>query len=145
MVSSYNFIPSLEAGLASFLLVVGILDPFSHSRVFCLVAVLGHVGLGIDLVWALDELHGQTTLNVPHNVAVHEPGTWVVGLEADDGVTQRRARAATSEHDCVTTGRVDEVEGADVGECAEAFAEDGHVVTVQMHGVRGKNWLATTK
>ena len=84
-----------------------------------------------DLGWTLQELHGETARGVPRNVAVHEPGTWVVGDEANDGV------ALASQHGSVTTRWAIEVQRADQarGEMTLALAEEGKVVTVQMHWV----------
>ena len=63
------------------------------------VAVLG----GGDVVGALDELQGEAAVDVPDDVAVHDPGAGVVGLEADDGVAWWGAGAATAgEHGGVT-------------------------------------------
>jgi hypothetical protein len=41
---------------------------------------------GVDLRWSLDVLEGETTVDVPDDVAVHQPCTWVVRLEADHSV-----------------------------------------------------------
>ena len=102
---------------------------------------LADVLLGGDIIWTLDPLHGQTAVNVPDNVAMHEPGTWVVGLEADDGVPRGGgaggAASATYEHGGIATGGVDEVEGWGQG-CSPsglALAQDGEVVAVHVHGV----------
>ena len=71
---------------------------------------------------------------MPDDVAVHEPRAWVVGLEADDGV------ALAGQHGGVATSRIGKVERGDKGgvEDADALAEEGEVVAVQMHGMRGE-------
>ena len=68
---------------------------------------------------------------MPRDVAMQEPGTWVVGLEADDGVT------LAGQHRSVTTRWAGEVERADQGrvEGTLALAEERKVVAVQMHWV----------
>ena len=58
-----------------------------HRAALALEAGAGDVLLGGDLGWTLDPLHGETAVNVPNDMAMHQPGTWVVGLEADDGVS----------------------------------------------------------
>jgi hypothetical protein len=57
-----------------------------HGR--ALILELGAVGitLGVDVVRTLDPLESETAVDVPDNVAMHQPSTWVVGLETDDGV-----------------------------------------------------------
>ncbi len=56
----------------------------------CGALALELVGLGVlgswDVLRTLQELHGETTLNVPRDVAVHEPCTWIVRLEGNDSV-----------------------------------------------------------
>ena len=69
---------------------------------------------------------------------MHEPDTWVVGLEADDGVAWWGAPASgASEHGGITSSRIVEVEGVDKRWVpgGVALAENRHVVTVQMHGM----------
>jgi hypothetical protein len=84
-----------------------------------------------DFRWALQELHGETAGRVPRDVAVHEPGTWVVGLKANNSV------ALASQHGSVTTRWAVEVEGANLArsEMTLALAEEREVVTVQVHWV----------
>ena len=71
---------------------------------------------------------------MPDDVAMHEPCTWVVGLETDDGVTWCTGGTSSraSQHGGVTSGWVVEVQGAgEVGSPGDgALAEDRHVVTV---------------
>jgi hypothetical protein len=58
---------------------------------------------GVDLGWSFDVLKGQTAVNVPDDVAVHQPRAWVVGLEADNcvaGWIVRTSRA--SKHGSIT-------------------------------------------
>jgi hypothetical protein len=96
---------------------------------------------GGDVTRSLDELQGETAVNVPGNVAMHEPGTRVVSLETDDCVASGETRTSrTLQHDSVTTGRVDEVEGADqvTGEGTSAGAENRHIVAVNVQRMRGK-------
>ena len=87
---------------------------------------------GGDVSRALKELHRQTALDVPRDVAVHEPGAWVVGHEADNGVALR------GQHGGVTTRWAVKVERADQAgrEGTGTLAEDGEVMAVQMHWVR---------
>ena len=70
------------------------------------------VGIGWDIVGPFDPLKGKAAINVPDNVAMHQPGTWVVGLEANDGVAGRSTWTGRSgQHGSVTTHRVVEVQG----------------------------------
>ena len=82
------------------------------------------------LAWQLNELKSQSFSDVPRDVAMHEPGAGVVGLERN----HRPARA--DEHSDVSTGGVLEVEGAEVRdwvECAVALPQYRKVVAVQVH------------
>lgn len=102
---------------------------------------LADVRAGWDVRGALDPLEGETAVNVPHDMAVHQPRAWVVRLEADDGVAGGRTGAGgTDQQGSVTTHWVVEVEGA--GERwvpgGASLAQNAHVVAVQMHGVRGE-------
>jgi hypothetical protein len=128
--------PSPESSLASLLLVMRIYNPFFHSRTLLLEIRLIGILAGIDLIRSFNELHCKTTLDVPDDMTVHEPCTWVVGLEADHGVSERCTLAATLKHDGVTAQRVVEVQSGGVREGAKPGTEDGHVMTVKMHGVR---------
>jgi len=82
-----------------------------------------------NLVLSLNELQGKTTVNVPDNVAMHQPGTWIVSLKTDDSVTRGL------KHCSVATRRVDEVEARCLAssESAHSCAKEREVVTVQMH------------
>lgn len=56
-----------------------------------------------DLILILHELHTETTVNVPDDVAMHEPDSRVVGRETNDGP------AVVDQQGGVTTSRVVEV------------------------------------
>ena len=89
-----------------------------------------------DLRWHLEELQREALADVPADMAVHQPGTWVVGFESDDGP------AGAGEHGDVAAGRVFEVEQvhhAGGVEGAVAGAQEGEVVAVEMHWM-GDDW-----
>lgn len=67
---------------------------------------------------------------MPADVAVHEPGTRVVGLEGHDEV------AGGGKHSSISSGRVGGVEGDGAGVGAGALSQDEEVVTVKVDGVR---------
>jgi len=58
----------------------------SIGRALVLERLLAGVAGGTQVSWSLEPLEGETTVNVPCDMAMHQPGTWVVGLEANDGV-----------------------------------------------------------
>ena len=119
-----------------------------HGLALLLEAGLAHVRLGRDVVRALDPLEGEAAVDVPHDVAVHEPRAWVVRLEADNGVARRAAGAAgADEHGSVAAHWVVEVEGGDERWVpgGGALAEEGEVVAVQMHGMRGEELVLDHK
>lgn len=98
----------------------------------------GRVGVLGDFLSTLDPLQRQTAVDVPDDVAVHQPSARIVSFEADDGVSGGGTRAfGASEHHGVTAGRVDEVQGRDqaVVPRSVALTQHAHVVAVQMHGV----------
>jgi len=85
-----------------------------------------------DLGRTLEELHTKTTGNVEWNVAMHEPCTWVVGWESDDGVS-------TSVHSVgVATRGVVEVE-SDTRSGTSTVPNNPEVVTVEMDWVRKRS------
>ena len=50
----------------------------------------GEVVFGADFRLALQELHAKTCGDVERDVAVHEPGAWVIGFESQDKVASSR-------------------------------------------------------
>lgn len=84
---------------------------------------------GSDLRLALNDLHSETLISVPRDVAVDEPCTWVIGDETNGGPT------VAGKHDNVTTGGVGGGEGGGVVVGAGASAQDPEVVTVEVDGV----------
>lgn len=99
---------------------------------------LARVLLRGDLIGPLDPLHGKTAIHVPDNMAVHEPGTWIVGLEANDGVAGRAAGALGAHKHCgVSAVWVVEVESRDERGVpgGGSLTQNAHVVAVKMHGV----------
>ena len=122
--------PSLKTSLTRFLLMMRILNPLLHRLTLTFIPNLTNIAIGIDIIRSFDELHRQPTLNMPHDMAMHQPRAWIIGLESDDGVAERSTGATTTKHHGITTDGIDEVETAHVRECAEAFTEDGHVVAV---------------
>lgn len=104
-------------------LVGGIGVPVGASLVDAAVVLEGS-----NLRLALDELHGETLIGVPGNVAVHDPSTWVISDESNG------SPSVLGKHDNVTTRAVGGLEGAVVvgtGTCAE----DPEVVTVKVERV----------
>jgi hypothetical protein len=136
---------SPEAGLSRLFLMMRIRNPLLHSRALLLEISLITILASIDFIRSLDELHCKTTLDVPDDMTVHKPCTWVVSLEADDCVSERCALATTLKHDSITAERVIEVQSGCVRECAKPRAKDGHVMTVKMHGVRWKELVGDHK
>ena len=94
----------------------------------------------LDLSGALEVLETHTTVSVPDQVAMHNPGTWVVSLETDDSPAGNKGLRATSteEESSVSSNGVVEVKLTNhVGrENTTALSEDGEVVPVKMHWVR---------
>lgn len=91
-----------------------------------------------DVARSLNPLQCETTVNVPHDMAVHQPHPWIVRLEANNSVARRVAwTSGTDEHSGITTGRVDEVQGGNQIRCPVdgALAQQAQVMSVQMHGV----------
>lgn len=88
-------------------------------------------------VGRLQELHAQALADVPRDVAVHEPGARVVGVESDGEPTRGRHGSG------VAARRRVEVERARLAGVvgAAAGAEDEEVVAVQVDGVR-RGWQA---
>ena len=77
---------------------------------------------------ALEDLHGQAEGRVERDVAVHQPGARVVGLEGDDD------EAVVGEQDNVAPRRVNERELELCGIVRLIFSllEDGKVMAVEM-------------
>lgn len=129
---------ALETGLVLVLLLAtGALVVF-----VCLALLLESVVVVVlDLLGALEILETHTTVGVPDQMAMHDPGTRVVGLEADDSPAGNEGGwgTTTEEQDSVTSDGIVELELSNHvrGENTTTLAEDGEVVTVKMHGVRG--------
>lgn len=92
----------------------------------------------------LHEVDVETRANVPGNVAVERPDARIVRVVLNHHVT--RADSAVS----VTVSRLQDLHVAplgvlDVGDgsipCTDAFGEDVEVVAVEMHGVRGGDFI----
>jgi len=124
--------------------LAGALDTESSGGIESLVLLALVLEVGIlgplstwDLILALDELDGKTTVRVPSDMAMHQPSTWVVGLEADDSVTRVTWKATSQKHGSITTRWVDKVEktGVTGGEDAGTLAEKREIVAVQMDGM----------
>nr|POE87368.1 hypothetical protein CFP56_29957 [Quercus suber] len=86
----------------------------------------------LDRARGLEELHRESFVRVPRDVAVHEPGARVVGLEGEG------EPAAGGQHGDVAARWVVVVQGLGVGRLPGrgAGAEDEEVVAVQVDGVR---------
>lgn len=98
-------------------------------RAGILELVSSHVGpvLSRDLIWQLKELKSQTFPNVPCDVTVHQPSTWVVRLEGNYSPARREQNGN------VTTRRIDEVEISQICcwiECACSLPEEREVMPV---------------
>lgn len=135
-------ITSLETGLTR---------QFSTLRIGCLICCQGRafilerllvdISTSRDVVRAFNELHGKTAIKMPRDVAMHEPGSWVVSLEANDGISGRLARASTTlQHDSVAAHGVREVQRACLSraEVALALTKDGHIMAVDVHRMGDK-------
>lgn len=83
---------------------------------------------GWDIVGTLNELHGKTTICVPGNVAVHDPGTWVISHEANDGITRAFQHGSVPTDGVVKLKRVDKARR----KIANALAQERKVVAVQV-------------
>ena len=107
----------------------GLIDisiPGSASRVEGII-----ISESRNLIDALDKLKSETLRCMPSNVAVHEPCTWVIGLERDDEVSRRW------KHGSVSTRRIvgsQSDSGRIVG--SRALSNDEEIVTVEMNWVR---------
>jgi hypothetical protein len=95
-------------------------------------------GRKIDALLALEELDAKTHTDMESNVAVHEPGTWVVGWVGDD------KPSATWELSNVAARWVRETKLVEVGGDAErtgSGTENMAIVAVEMDRV-GNGWGA---
>lgn len=109
---------------------------------------LGDVLLRRDILGAFDPLQRKTAIDVPHDVAMHEPRARVVGLETNNGVPGGSGGATGAlQHDGVATDGVDEVECAGHAGVPDGvtLAQDGHVVAVHVHGVGGEELVLDHK
>jgi hypothetical protein len=84
-----------------------------------------------DFIAALEELNAKSSGDVEWDMAMHEPGAWVVGLECKHEV------AACRESSSVTTDRVVSFEARNVAAPFGVFSlvEDVEVVAVEMDRV----------
>lgn len=79
-----------------------------------------------DLGHTLDQLEGKSLRCVPTDVAVHQPSSWVVGLESNDQVT------GSWKHGDITSWRVGGGESSGGRVSSGILCEDIEVVTVEM-------------
>lgn len=100
---------ALETGLVLVLvLTTGALVVF-----VCLALLLESVIVVVlDLLGALEILETHTTVSVPDQMAMHDPGTRVVGLEANDSPARDEGGrgTATEEQGSITSDGVVELE-----------------------------------
>ena len=81
----------------------------------------------------LAQLHLQTWESTyPANVAVHEPNTWVGGVEGDNEETRRVGRGVGWHNGNITARWVVKLERGGVRVSTKALREDQEVVTVKM-------------
>ena len=129
----------LEASQAGVDLAEGVLGRVVGAPVRALLVELGRprcADAAAQVADAFQEVDAQAARHVPGDVAVHQPGARVVGLEAED------EPAAGRQHGNVTTdrvvavqvsrvrGRVEVVLDGPVGRCCRGPAEDNEVVTL---------------
>ena len=112
------------------------------SSTLALEAVAAVVLSRIDRIRLFNILQRHAAVGVPDDVAMHDPGARVVGLEADDCPAALGSAACAGDAEqqgSVAADGVGEVEGGGVGggEDAFALAEDGEVVAVEMDRVGG--------
>jgi len=87
-----------------------------------------------NLVLALEELHAEALTGVPCDMAMHDPGAWVISREGDEEIATRGKSCSVAASGIV--------EGEAVGGAvpdAGALADDVEVVAVQMDGMRQGN------
>ena len=94
----------------------------------------------IDGSWLLEELKSHTTICVPDQVTVHEPGTRIVGLKTNNSPSRNECLwgAATEKQGSVAANRVIKAELTDHvgGENSSALSKNGEIVSVKMHRMR---------
>lgn len=82
----------------------------------------------LDLGGTLKVLETHTAVGVPDQMAMHDPGTWVVGLEANDSPARNESLWGTTaeEQSSITADGVVEVELSNhiCGENTTALAQD---------------------
>lgn len=103
--------------------------------------LLRHILRRGNLLGPLDPLQRQPAIDMPDDMAMHQPGARVVALEPYHRVTRGRpGSTGADEHGRVAADGVVEVEGRDEGGVpgGRALAQDGHVVPVEMHRVGGE-------
>ena len=108
----------------------------------------GRAVVVLDLIRTLDPLQRETSVNVPDDVAMHQPCAWVVSLEADDSVAWRGPWATRArQHSGITSSRIVEVEGRHERWIPGngALAKNRHVVAMQMHGMGSKELVLDDK
>jgi hypothetical protein len=113
--------PSLETGIT-------LREPSNGVLVCapCLATtgVPAKVTKGADnLRWALKELNTETTGDVERNMAMHQPGTGVIGGEGDDEISTSISGVS------VTSGWVVEVESC-TSTASGAISNDPEIVTI---------------
>lgn len=98
----------------------------------CLFEAVRRSSNATDLVLELKKLHTHTLVGMPGNVAVHQPGTWVVDDESHN------KPASSRQHCCITSGGLFIVQRAASrgGEVPYSGTEDEEVVAVEMDGMR---------
>jgi len=127
--------------------LIRILDASTASLV-CVVCstLILELGLvvvlaGTNLGWSLKVLKSHTTVSMPDNMAMHEPGTWVIGLESNDRPAGAHCCwvASTEKKGSVSSDWVGEVELSNHVGCEHTttLAEESEIVAVKVHRVRG--------
>lgn len=95
----------------------------------------------IDGFRLLQELKTHTAIGMPDQVTMHEPGTWIVGFESNDGPPRNESLRgpSTEKEDSIAADWVVKTQLANhvTGEDASSLSQDGEIVSVKMHGVRG--------
>lgn len=104
---------------------------------------LRYNGRNLPLGDEVGPLHGvdvQARGHVPGDVAVERPDARVIRVVLDDEMTRRGRRTGLQDLD-IPSGRVCWIDGGSVPS-ARPFVDDPEVVSVEMHGVRGRKEVA---
>ena len=105
------------------------------------VVELARVGDSVlDTLKVLDDLERKAHGCMPANVAMHEPDTWVVGLESEDQVAASAVDWVEWHERNVTARWVVGVEDNRAVVGSLALSQDEEVVTVKMDRVRQWDW-----